>query len=439
MLYVARYLPYLPADGSLTRTFHLVRAASEVASVSLVGASHDPMNPRLDLVQHFCEQIHLLDSRLDSTPRTLSRLAGVARKLESRYPLARPLGYAASWARGQRQKRSVMRYLERSGTGVVADLLSDGLYDLVVVEHSELAGMLVDVVRAWGGRCVADLHRVMWLAHLAESNAPSERALVRELEETERRIVASYTRVTVTSAAEAARLEPLVPGTQVDVVPNGVDIGYFGAVRTMQGALEPAPTVIFTGLLSFEPNVDALRFFAADVWPLIRQRRPGTRFLVVGGGPVPTEVEVLASQPGIRLFVSVDDVRPFLASSTVAVAPLRIGGGTRVKVLEALAAGLPVVSTTLGAEGLDLTPERDLLLADAADEFARSVLKLLDSRTQAQELAAHGGDMVRRLYSWDNIRAEFGALLRQVLRAQASARGDGSSEEPGRSRGSASF
>jgi len=439
VLYVARYLPYLPADGSLTRTFHLVRAASEVASVSLVGASHDPMNPRLDLVQHFCEQIHLLDSRLDSTPRTLSRLAGVARKLESRYPLARPLGYAASWARGQRQKRSVMRYLERSGTGVVADLLSDGLYDLVVVEHSELAGMLVDVVRAWGGRCVADLHRVMWLAHLAESNAPSERALVRELEETERRIVASYTRVTVTSAAEAARLEPLVPGTQVDVVPNGVDIGYFGAVRTMQGALEPAPTVIFTGLLSFEPNVDALRFFAADVWPLIRQRRPGTRFLVVGGGPVPTEVEVLASQPGIRLFVSVDDVRPFLASSTVAVAPLRIGGGTRVKVLEALAAGLPVVSTTLGAEGLDLTPERDLLLADAADEFARSVLKLLDSRTQAQELAAHGGDMVRRLYSWDNIRAEFGALLRQVLRAQASARGDGSSEEPGRSRGSASF
>jgi len=439
VLYVARYLPYLPADGSLTRTFHLVRAASEVASVSLVGASHDPMNPRLDLVQHFCEQIHLLDSRLDSTPRTLSRLAGVARKLESRYPLARPLGYAASWARGQRQKRSVMRYLERSGTGVVADLLSDGLYDLVVVEHSELAGMLVDVVRAWGGRCVADLHRVMWLAHLAESNAPSERALVRELEETERRIVASYTRVTVTSAAEAARLEPLVPGTQVDVVPNGVDIGYFGAVRTMQGALEPAPTVIFTGLLSFEPNVDALRFFAADVWPLIRQRRPGTRFLVVGGGPVPTEVEVLASQPGIRLFVSVDDVRPFLASSTVAVAPVRIGGGTRVKVLEALAAGLPVVSTTLGAEGLDLTPERDLLLADAADEFARSVLKLLDSRTQAQELAAHGGDMVRRLYSWDNIRAEFGALLRQVLRAQASARGDGSSEEPGRSRGSASF
>jgi glycosyltransferase involved in cell wall biosynthesis len=123
----------------------------------------------------------------------------------------------------------------------------------------------------------------------------------------------------------------------------------------------------------------------------------------------------MARHDGIEVFASVPDIRPYLAGSAIAVVPLRLGSGTRLKILEALAACRPVVSTRLGAEGLDLQPDHDLLLADTAPAFADAVVRLLERPEDARRLAVQGRETVRRNYSWDSIGATFQAMLRAVV------------------------
>jgi glycosyltransferase involved in cell wall biosynthesis len=214
----------------------------------------------------------------------------------------------------------------------------------------------------------------------------------------------------------------LAPNKRVDVLSSGVDIDYFGAVATwpreqsvsrLQG-----DTLVFIGTLAYHPNIHALQFFMDEVLPLIKRRGPHVRFWIVGASPGPA-VQAMAKQEGVEVFASVPDVRPYLAASTVAIVPLRLGSGTRLKILEALAAHLPVVSTTFGAEGLDLEPGRDVLLADTAGAFAEAVWSLLECPDRAQELAHHGWETVRRAYSWDGIRARFRVMIQEVGAAHA--------------------
>jgi glycosyltransferase involved in cell wall biosynthesis len=245
---------------------------------------------------------------------------------------------------------------------------------------------------------------------------------VRQLQAIERDLLCSYTRVVAVSRVEAAHLRRLAPDKSVDVLASGVDVDYFGAVATWPREHSvPRPkgdTLVFLGSLAYHPNIHALQFFMDEVWPLVKRRRPHVRFWIVGASPGPA-VQAMAEQDGVEVFASVPDVRPYLAASTVAIVPLFLGSGTRLKILEALAAHLPVVSTTFGAEGLDLEPGRDVLLADTAGAFAEAVCSLLECPDRAQELAHHGWETVRRAYSWDGIRARFRVMIQEVGAAHA--------------------
>jgi len=424
LLYVARKAPYVPSPGGLTRTFHLVRAATGVADVTLVAAADDPATARLESMETLCERVYLVPpppspSTAGGTPRPLPRPFG--RVAGSARALARPDPYPA----GQVDRAAVRQ--------TVRGLLGAGRYDLAVVEYTEIVSVLREVCRDWGGPCVADLHNVDFaLARRTQRlrrlrtgrRRPSLSAWrsTRQLRRIERDIVRAYTRVTAVSEADAALLRRLAPGRRVDVVPNGVDVAYFGAVEAWpdHAALAGARdnTLVFTGSLWYGPNVDALRFFLDEVWPGVRRRRPGARFHIVGHDPLP-EVRAMAGREGVEVFGPVDDVRPYLAAAAVAVVPLRLGSGTRLKILEALAARRPVVSTRLGAEGLDLAPGRDLLLADAPAAFADAVVALLSRPAYADELASHGQATVRRLYGWDGIAARFQVTLQDAARDAA--------------------
>jgi glycosyltransferase involved in cell wall biosynthesis len=245
---------------------------------------------------------------------------------------------------------------------------------------------------------------------------------VRQLQAIERDLLCSYTRVVAVSEVEAAHLRRLAPDKRVDVLASGVDVAYFGAVATWPREHSvPRPkgdTLVFLGALAYHPNIHALQFFMDEVWPLVKRRRPHVRFWIVGASPGPA-VLAMAEQEGVEVFATVPDVRPYLAASTVAIVPLWLGSGTRLKILEALAAHLPVVSTTFGAEGLDLEPGRDVLLADTAGAFAEAVCSLLECPDRAQELAHHGWETVRRAYSWDGIRARFRGMIQEVGAAHA--------------------
>jgi polysaccharide biosynthesis protein PslH len=157
--------------------------------------------------------------------------------------------------------------------------------------------------------------------------------------------------------------------------------------------------LVFLGRMDYHANIDAALYFAKKIWPLIRERRPDLRFVIVGAHPA-KEILALRDVAGVSVTGTVDDVRPYYRSALAAVVPLRVGGGTRLKVLEAMAAGTPVISTTLGAEGLAVTNGKDILLADSPEAIADAVTSLEANNPAWQDLVTNARNLVRAHYDW---------------------------------------
>jgi glycosyltransferase involved in cell wall biosynthesis len=219
----------------------------------------------------------------------------------------------------------------------------------------------------------------------------------------QRRIVQAYDRVITVSQPDAAALA----AAHVAVVPNGVDSDRFRPTP-----LPSAPAMVFTGALYTPPNIDGISWFCREVLPLVHRRVPSATLTIAGLSP-PPEVRRLADLEGVEVHPDVDDTVPFLAAARLAVVPLRIGSGSRLKILEAMAAGRPVVSTTIGAEGLDVEPGRHLTVADSADAFAAAACAVLEGGGEATAAAAR--ELVEREYAWPVVADRF---VRAVLGAE---------------------
>ena len=201
----------------------------------------------------------------------------------------------------------------------------------------------------------------------------------------------------LTSSREEEILRKEEPGKPTRTVPNGVDIEYFSP---MEGMPDPE-SIVFTGLISYRPNTDAVLYFVQDILPLIRQKRPNVVFTIVGMGP-PEEIKRLAG-PNVVVTDAVPDVRPYVAKASVVVVPLRMGSGTRLKVLEGLSMGKPMVSTSLGSEGITVRDGEHLLLADTPETIAKSVLCLMENRELATKLGKKGRKLAEQEYSWTSV------------------------------------
>jgi sugar transferase (PEP-CTERM/EpsH1 system associated) len=218
----------------------------------------------------------------------------------------------------------------------------------------------------------------------------------------------------VCSSREQAILQDRLPGARIEVVGNGVDVAYYSAA----GPAAP-PTgrrdILFVGSMDYHANIEAALEFAREVWPAMRAGHPDFRFVIVGRNP-PREVRDLAAQGGVVVTGTVDDVRPWYRSAFAVVVPLRTGSGTRLKILEAMAAGVPVISTRLGAEGLQIQDGENILLAETAAEMQQAVNLLSQSPERWQVLAAAGLALVERDYDWKSL----GQRLFDIHSAQVS-------------------
>jgi glycosyltransferase involved in cell wall biosynthesis len=217
--------------------------------------------------------------------------------------------------------------------------------------------------------------------------------------------------VCVCSTADRKRLAADAPSANTVVIPNAADVEHLQPRRT-----DPAPdgrTVLFFGLLATVPNVDGVLYFLREVWPRISAARPDARFVIIGAEPAPA-IRAHAG-PGVTIVGPVDDLRPHLSAAAVVVVPLRLGSGTRLKILESWAMARPVVSTALGAEGLDCVPGRHLLIADEPSEFADSVLRVLREPGLGDALGRAGRALVSDRYSWRGAAGALESFFRQVL------------------------
>jgi glycosyltransferase involved in cell wall biosynthesis len=221
-------------------------------------------------------------------------------------------------------------------------------------------------------------------------------------------------RVIAVSEADADALRRLVPGLPVTVVPNGVDLDYYSATSNLQ-----PPTsnfeLVFTGKMDFRPNVDAVVWFCGQVLPRIWRIAPEVRFVIAGRDPS-RRVQALAADQRIAVTGYVADVRPYIAGAGVYVVPLRVGGGTRLKVLEAMAMGKAIVSTRLGCEGIAATDGQELVVADTADDFARQVLTLLADPARRRTLGTAARRLVEQRHQWGAIVSQLEAAYRPETR-----------------------
>lgn len=216
---------------------------------------------------------------------------------------------------------------------------------------------------------------------------------------------------TVASEQERRVFQQLVPGYKsIAVIPNGVEVGHY----TGDFGQPQEDSLIFSGALTYSVNYGAIKFFLKDTFSLIKKERPGV-VLRITGKTAGVPLEQLPNVDGVIFTGYLDDVRPSIARSWVSVAPLCVGGGTRLKILEAMALGTPVVSTSKGAEGLDVTPGKHILIADTPAEFADAVLCLLRSPGLRARLSENGRGLIQKHYDWLQIGEKFEHLLRDVV------------------------
>ena len=217
-------------------------------------------------------------------------------------------------------------------------------------------------------------------------------------------------RVIAVSEADAATIQREYGVKDVATVPTGVDLEYFKRPSQVVSDLKSTADLVFVGSMDWMPNSEGVRWFVREVFPLILKRRPGTTFAIVGRKP-PPDIDAMTNEH-IRVSGTVPDVRPYLWGSQVSIVPLRIGGGTRLKIYEAMAASVPVVSTGIGAEGLEIEDGGNIAIADDAGLFAGRCVDLLNDRAARGKMAGRALEIVAGRYSWDSVAAEFERLLK---------------------------
>src|SRR5262249_31649543 len=214
----------------------------------------------------------------------------------------------------------------------------------------------------------------------------------------ERQSFRHFDRCLAVSETDAAEIKRMAPGAAVSVVRNGVDLTKF----TPDFGPGASHLIAFTGAMDWPPNIDGATFFVREILPRIRQQNAAAHLLIVGSNPSQSLIHTLAT-PYVRFTGSVEDVRPYLRQARLVVVPLRIGGGTRLKILEAWALGKPVVSTTIGAEGLPAEDGKNIALADSVEAFAQRATQLLNDTRAARELGVAGRRVVEEIFGWDRV------------------------------------
>jgi sugar transferase (PEP-CTERM/EpsH1 system associated) len=389
VLFLSQIVPYPPHGGVLQRGFNLLRELGRHARIHLLAFVHPEVLPtaaareesRRKLLE-FCDTVEYFDL----WPKA------------SRAHFAGALGAALCSA----DPFSVIAHRSQAFKDRVADHVRSSTVDLIHVDTIALAPF---VPAGSGVPAVLTHHNIesVLLARRAsvESRQAAKWYLQREaakLRAYEAAVSPAFDVNILMSPQDELTLLEMAPGVRTAVVPNGVDVDYFRPDRSAE-----TPALIYTGGMNMFANRDAVLYFLKEIWPRITSENPTVRFYAVGQDPPRQLTALAAADPRIEVTGYVDDIRPFVRKAAVYVVPLRVGGGTRLKVLDAMASGKAIVSTAIGCEGIDARAGEHLVIADTPDTFARATLRLLASAEQRAVL----GDAARRFvvgrYSWRTI------------------------------------
>ena len=382
-----------PTDrGGQIRTLEILKRLHRRHEVHYL-AYHQPRHPdALGRAGEYCSQAHPVEFDI---PHRRSLAFGVQLAQNLLDPLPLP----------------VSRYQSRQMRQALAALLARESFDSIVCDFLFPAPNFAALED-----CVLFQHNVeavIWRRHTEHAPDPLRRwylgGQARKMFDYERSVCRAVRHVIAVSEEDAQAFRRDYGCERVSVTPTGVDIEAF----TPQPSTTPPLDLIFVGSMDWLPNIDAMRLFLDEILPRIRRERPATTVGIVGRQPPSELLDRAAQDPGLTVTGTVPDVRPYLWNSQVSIVPLRIGGGTRLKIYEAVAARLPVVSTTVGAEGLGLRDGQEILLADTPEAFAQACLRLLADAGARERVQEAAWNTVAENYSWERVTTQFEDILEQ--------------------------
>jgi polysaccharide biosynthesis protein PslH len=302
----------------------------------------------------------------------------------------------------------------------VSRVLNEQQFDLVVFDFLHASPLFPAGLAAPTVCFTHNVETEIFERHAQQASSRAMRLLwaqqARKMRRFERDSLHRYDKVIAVSERDASIFEREFGCERVSPIPTGVDLDYFSFSDTSPIDDEQGGKVVFTGSMDWDANINGVQFFLREVWPLILKQRPRARFEVIGRNPAASLLKLAKETTGVHFTGRVDDVRPHVRSGQVFVIPLRVGGGTRIKTFEAMAMGCPVVSTTLGVEGLDVLDEEHLLIRDDPAKFALAVLTLLDQPERSQAMAAAARDLVQTQFGHRAVAAVFEEICLSTLR-----------------------
>jgi len=391
----------LPVEnGGNIRSYHVLRHLSsrhELTFCSYYGGDPDAAYER-ELNRQLSGSVAIWTGKRE--------LSGAVRAMDYLFHLRNQAPYAVSRFASSKVQRQL------------ADWFREKRFDVALCDFLDVAVNFPERLTIPSVLFQHNVESQIWRRHASTARNPAMKAMYgvefRKMLRYEQNEVRRFHHVIAVSQSDRALMKQWVEDDRITVVPTGVDLG---AYQPDSNAPQPAPLVTFVGAMDWEPNADGVDYFCNDIWPAIRAEVPGVRFRIVGRNPG-KRVLKWASE-SIEVTGRVPSVVEHLQQSAVVIVPLRIGGGTRLKIYEAMATAKAVVSTTVGAEGLDVHHGRDIVLADDPRSFAQAVIMLLRDRELRRRYEKAAGETAAR-YGWPAIGDRFSEVLQSVVEKQSS-------------------
>ena len=391
ILFICHRFPYPPKRGGKIRPFHIIKHLSASHRVTVASLARSPEEAReAEGIAPFCAAYEL--ARVSNNIQSLRMVA--------RLPTMQPssMGYFYSPALAQRVNR----------------LLESQHFDLIFVHCSSVAQYVENAKGTAKLLDFGDMDSQKWLEYAGYKPFPLSAGYRLEgdkMRRAEIRLSRKFDLCTVTTRAELDTLNSYGSDVQTDWFPNGVDGDYFSP--TDDDAYDP-DTMCFLGRMDYYPNQQCMFEFCAKVLPELRARRPSVKLQIVGADPSPA-VQRLGQLAGVTVTGSVSDVRPYLRRSALSIAPLIIARGTQNKILEAMATGVPVVTSKVAAGGVDALVGEHLLVAETTGDYVQAILRILDSPAERQRLARAGRERMQSHHHWDRSMEKLDTIIARCM------------------------
>ncbi len=394
ILFLSRWFPYPPDNGSKKRCFNLIKILASKYEIDLISFTSEPISAeQLKGLEPYCQSVQTVQFK-DYNPRSLrARLGYLSNRPRFIYDTYRKEFRETAQAACQKTSYDLVIASQVDMTPYTKDIgkakvLIDEVELTIYQEERKKQTNFLRKLRA----------NLTWWKHARYVDSVIQRA----------------DGLSVVSENEKENLSQLNHSNcQIQVIPNGIEMDFY---QGDWGAPE-ADTLIYAGALSYFANLDAMQYFIAEVLPIIKKSRPAVK-LMITGRLSETLRSKLPDDPNVEFTGYLEDVRPHIGRAWMSVIPLRIGGGTRLKILEALAMGTPVVSTSKGAEGLELEAGRDLLIRDSPQAFAEGVVEILENRDLRDQLGKNGQSTTGSLYDWTLIGSRFLDFVDDIVEAR---------------------